>query len=42
MSTALYLVGTAILILLNARQNLRQYKFAKVLERLLPSESPAP
>jgi len=28
-----------LLILLNARQNLRQYRYAGVLEQLLPSEA---
>jgi len=28
-----------VLILLNARQNLRQYRFAGILEQLLPKES---
>jgi hypothetical protein len=29
-----------LLILLNSRQNLRQYRYAGVLEQLLPSEAP--
>ena len=28
-----------LLVLLNARQNLRQYRYAEVLERLLPPKS---
>jgi hypothetical protein len=31
-----------VLILLNARQNLRQYRFARILEQLLPEDSPQP
>ena len=30
-----------VLILLNARQNLRQYRFAGILEQLLPAGRPA-
>ena len=37
-------VGTraalVVLILLNARQNLRQYRYARVLEQLRPPETP--
>ncbi len=31
-----------ILILLNARQNLRQYNYAKILEMMIASENTAP
>ena len=31
-----------VLILLNSRQNLRQYRFAKILEKITPSPGPAP